>query len=112
MARQSLRNLDEGNSFHGAHIMKARAHVLVSGFVQGVFFRFETVKRARHRRVTGWVRNLPDGRVEAVFEGEKNDVDEMISFCRRGPPGAIVKDLTLYWEEPTGQFEDFRIHYR
>jgi len=92
--------------------MKIRVHVFVSGFVQGVFFRFETMKRARQRRVTGWVRNLPDGRVEAIFEGEKTDVEEVVSFCRRGPPGAVVKDLRTYLEKPTGEFKDFTVRYR
>jgi len=91
--------------------MKVRVHVFVSGWVQGVFFRSETMRRARRRNVTGWVRNLPDGRVEAVFEGQKTDIDEMLSFCRRGPPGAIVKDVKIYWEEPTEEFKDFKIGY-
>ena len=91
--------------------MKVRAHVYVSGLVQGVFFRYETMRNARRRNVTGWVRNLPDGRVEAVFEGEKSDVEAMISFCRRGPPGAMVRDVKVTWEKPTGEFKDFRIIY-
>lgn len=91
--------------------MKVRTYVFVSGLVQGVFFRFETMRRARRRNVTGWVRNLPDGRVEAVFEGKKTDVEEMVSFCQVGPPGAVVRDVKVYWEEPTGQFKNFRILY-
>ena len=91
--------------------MKVKAHVFISGLVQGVFFRSETMKKARQRRVTGWVRNLPDGRVEAVFEGEKIDVEEMLSFCRRGSSGAIVKDVKIYWEEPTEESKDFKIGY-
>ena len=91
--------------------MRVRVHVFVSGFVQGIFFRYETRKMAYRRNVTGWVRNLFDGRVEAVFEGEKKDVDEMITFCRRGPQGAMVKDVKISWEEPTGEFRDFQIRY-
>jgi len=91
--------------------MKTRVHVFVGGFVQGVFFRSETMRRARQRRVTGWIKNLPDGRVEAVFEGERADVDEMLLFCRRGPSGAVVKDVKTYYEEPTGEFKDFRVRY-
>lgn len=91
--------------------MRVRAHVYVSGLVQGVFFRSETVRRARRKSVTGWVRNLLDGRVEAVFEGRETDVEEMISFCHRGAPGAIVKHVEIFWEEPTGEFEDFRVHH-
>jgi len=91
--------------------LRVRAHVFVSGFVQGIFFRYETRKMAYRRNVTGWVRNLSDGRVEAVFEGEKRDVDEMIAFCRRGPEGAVIKDVEISWEEPTGEFRDFQIRY-
>jgi len=91
--------------------MRVRAHVLVTGFVQGVFFRSETMRLARRKGVTGWVRNLPDGRVEAIFEGEENDVNAMISFCRGGPQGAIVKDVRVRWEEPTEEFRDFKITY-
>ncbi|MBS7654692.1 MAG: acylphosphatase [Candidatus Bathyarchaeia archaeon] len=91
--------------------MKVRAHLFISGFVQGVFFRHETRLRAIRNNVTGWVRNLPDGRVEAVFEGEKENVDAMIAFCRRGPPGAVVMKVEVKWEDPTGEFKDFRIKY-
>ncbi|RLI30619.1 acylphosphatase [Candidatus Bathyarchaeota archaeon] len=89
--------------------MKVRAHVIVSGRVQGVFFRYETKKEALKRGVKGWVRNLPTGEVEAVFEGEKEDVEEMIKFCRKGPPLAKVKDVKVSWEEYKGEFEDFKI---
>ena len=91
--------------------MNIRAHVFVSGLVQGVFFRYETRRIARQRNVTGWVGNMPDGRVEAVFEGAKSDVAETVSLCRKGPPGALVRDVKVYWEEPTGEFGDFRIRY-
>lgn len=64
--------------------MKKRAHVYVSGRVQGVFFRATTRDEARSRGITGWVKNLPDGRVEAVFEGEEKKVQEMIDFCHEG----------------------------
>ena len=91
--------------------MKARAHVFVSGRVQGVLFRSETKHEAETRGVKGWVRNLPDGRVEAVFEGEEEDVKALIAFCSRGPLGAIVADVNLTWENHTGKFDDFRIKY-
>ena len=92
--------------------MKVRAHVFISGRVQGVFFRYETRLRAIRNNVTGWVRNLPDGRVEAVFEGEKENVEAMIDFCHRGPPGAIVRKVEVIWEKPTGEFKSFQIrHY-
>ena len=89
--------------------MKARAHVYVSGRVQGVFFRAETADLADRFGLGGWVRNLPDGRVEALFEGEKEDVEKAVEFCRRGPPGAYVRHLDVNWEDWKGEFRDFRI---
>jgi len=89
--------------------VKARAHVLVSGRVQGVLFRAETADVAERLGVNGWVRNLPDGRVEALFEGEKEDVEKTLEFCRRGPPGAYVRDLDVKWEEWKGEFQGFQI---
>ncbi|MEM3578914.1 MAG: acylphosphatase [Candidatus Bathyarchaeia archaeon] len=91
--------------------MKVRAHVFVSGRVQGVFFRHETRREARLRGVKGWIRNLPDGRVEAVFEGEEETVKELIKFCKYGPPGARVTGLEVEWEDYTGEFKDFEIRY-
>jgi acylphosphatase len=91
--------------------LKVRAHVYVSGRVQGVFFRSETQDEALRHGVTGWVRNLPDGKVEAVFEGEKKAVEKLIEFCRRGPPGARVTKVDISWEPYTGEFKDFKIRY-
>ena len=91
--------------------MKVRTHIFVSGMVQGVFFRSETEYEAVKRNVCGWVRNLPDGRVEAVFEGEKEAVEELVGFCRRGPRGARVSRVEVRWEEYTGEFKEFRIRY-
>ncbi len=91
--------------------MFVRAHIVVSGRVQGVFFRSETQDEAHRRNVTGWVRNLPDGRVEAVFEGEKPVVDALIAFCRRGPSGAKVAKIDVAWEPPLSEFKTFSIRY-
>lgn len=91
--------------------MKVRAHVYVGGIVQGVFFRSNTKRMADKLGVKGWVKNLPDGRVEAVFEGEKEAVDSMIEWCHRGPPDAVVKCVDVIWEEYKGEFKDFRIIY-
>ena len=91
--------------------MKARAHVFVTGRVQGVFFRSQTRHIADRYGVNGWVRNLPDGRVEAVFEGEKEAVEALIEFCKRGPSGARVTNVDLSWENYTGTFDRFRIRY-
>ena len=90
--------------------MMVRAHVYVSGRVQGVFFRAKTEYNANRHDITGWVRNLPDGRVEAVFEGEKQQIDVIIEFCKRGPPGAYVRKLDVTWEDWTGEFKEFETH--
>jgi acylphosphatase len=88
-----------------------RAHVFVSGLVQGVFFRMHTKRMADSLNVTGWVRNLPDGRVEAVFEGRRKEVEKMVEWCKRGPSGAVVKDVNVTWQEYRGEFKNFRIMY-
>jgi acylphosphatase len=85
-----------------------RAHVWVSGRVQGVFFRQETYDRARSRGLGGWVRNLPDGRVEAVFEGDPNTVDEMVRWCHGGTDWSTVEDVEVVREDPEG-LEAFEI---
>jgi len=90
---------------------KSRAHVCVEGRVQGVFFRAETNQAAHQYHLTGWVRNLPDGRVEAVFEGESDDVEKMIAWCRQGPPHAVVKKTDIHREEYRGEFHTFSITY-
>ena len=84
-----------------------RTRVLVSGHVQGVFFRDSTREKAQELGLAGWVRNLPDGRVEAVFEGDGDRVEEMVSWCKDGPPDARVQDVSSENEEPEnlGGFE-------
>jgi len=91
--------------------MKVRVHIFISGMVQDVFFRSETRHEAKKRDVKGWVRNIPDGRVEAIFEGEQENVKELIEFCKRGPPGARVTGTNVIWENYTGEFRDFEIRY-
>ncbi len=88
---------------------KTRAHVYVSGRVQGVYFRQNTKNQAQKYGVNGWVSNLEDGRVEAVFEGEEEAVKAVVEFCRRGPKGAVVTDFAVNWEAFKGEFEDFDI---
>jgi acylphosphatase len=77
-----------------------RRHVTIYGFVQGVGFRFAVERAARSRGVAGWVRNRPDGTVEAVFEGEPEDVESLVGFCREGPRGADVERVDLEAELP------------
>jgi len=91
--------------------MPVRAHVYVSGLVQGVFFRAETKAEATRLGVKGWVRNLPDGRVEAVFEGDEEAVKRMIDFCKVGPPGAVVEEVKVIPEDYRGEFNRFEIRY-
>lgn len=79
-----------------------RAHLHISGTVQGVGFRASTRREATDRGVRGWVQNLPDGRVEAVFEGEESDVEGMVDWCRTGPSTASVEDVSVEYEDPTG----------
>ena len=88
-----------------------RVHIYVSGRVQGVFYRSNTRKRALELGLTGWVRNLPDGLVEAVVEGEEDQVDKLVLWCRRGPPSAVVTGLEVERETPTGEFETFRVSF-
>lgn len=89
--------------------MKKRAHVNVFGRVQGVYFRQETMRRADGFGLTGWVRNNPDGSVEAVFEGEEKAVGEMVAWCGRGSGSARVERVETSWESPTGEFSRFEI---
>jgi acylphosphatase len=81
---------------------RIRAHVFVSGRVQGVYYRATTRETARERGVDGWVKNLEDGRVEAVFEGEPDAVEAMIEWCQTGSPQARVNDVEVEYEDPTG----------
>ncbi len=91
--------------------MRSRVHITVSGRVQGVFFRANTVDVARRLGLVGFVRNLPDGRVEVVAEGEEEKLRELIAWCHQGPPLARVAEVKVRWETPTGEFTDFRIAY-
>ena len=91
--------------------MKKRAHVWVSGRVQGVFFRATTRKEAQKRGVNGWVKNLSDGRVEAIFEGEEEKVKEMVDFCHEGSSSARVNEVEVEWEDYKDEFSDFGIRY-
>jgi acylphosphatase len=88
---------------------RVRARVLISGRVQGVSFRAYARDKARAAGVEGWVRNLPDGRVEAVFEGTRSAVQRMVTWCYSGPALAAVEKVDITWEEPTGREGSFAI---
>lgn len=90
---------------------QVRVRVLIEGRVQGVFFRAHTRDEARLRGLKGWVRNLPDGRVEALFEGDKEAVNAMLAWCRQGPRYAYVDNVEIDWQPYRGDLTDFRIAY-
>ena len=90
---------------------KVRAHAIISGRVQGVFFRMETKRAADRFGVSGWVRNLRDGTVEAVFEGDRDRVDATLEWCKEGPPHAQVSDVKVDWEDFAGEFNGFDVTY-
>ncbi len=88
---------------------KKAVRVIIEGIVQGVFFRAYTQKAAFEYGVNGWVRNLPDGRVEAFFEGEKDRVDKMIAWCYKGSPSSRVENVTVEEVPYEGKYSDFKI---
>jgi len=90
---------------------KTRAHAIISGRVQGVFFRMETKRAADRFGVFGRVRNLKDGTVEAVFEGDQDRVDAILDWCRQGPARADVADVNVTWNDYTGEFKGFDISF-
>ena len=90
---------------------KRRAHVWISGRVQGVFFRAHVHEEAGRRGLAGWVRNLPDGRVEAVFEGDSNKVEAMLDWCRSGSPLSRVEKVDVREETFQGEGTGFEIRY-
>ncbi|MFZ7128058.1 MAG: acylphosphatase [Desulfobacterales bacterium] len=90
---------------------RSRAHVMISGRVQGVIFRDATRRKASGLGVNGWVRNTRDGRVEALFEGSTRDVDEMLRWCRQGSPSARVDNVEVTREEFQGDQDSFSIRY-
>lgn len=91
--------------------MKARAHLYISGRVQGVSYRWFACDIASSLILTGWVKNLRDGRVEAVFEGDREAIENAIVECRQGPPSALVRDVEVMWENPLEGFDDFEIRH-
>ncbi len=90
---------------------KSRARVIIKGIVQGVNFRYYTQREAQKNSVNGWVGNLPDGSVTAVFEGDEEDVEKMVQWCRRGPSSAHVTELIAQPEEYRGEFSSFSVKF-
>ena len=91
--------------------MKSRAHIFVSGVVQGVYFRDFTRSHAIVLGLTGWVRNVSDGRVEAVVEGEREKIDHLLERLRSGPPASRVDDVQVEGEDYSGEFGNFQVRY-
>ncbi len=90
--------------------MNKQLHLIISGRVQGVFFRHHTKKLAKKLNFMGWIRNNPDGTVELIAEGEEEKLKQLIEFCKKGPSSANVKDLKITWKECQNQYRDFIIN--
>ena len=90
---------------------EARAHIFIDGRVQGIFYRGFTRELARNLGLDGWVRNLRDGRVEAVFEGDKKMIEKAVKKCYIGPPGASVTHIEVKWEPYEGDLKGFSVRY-
>jgi acylphosphatase len=88
-----------------------RVHVIVQGRVQGVYFRASARDRARQLSLSGWVRNRADGSVEIIAEGEKIRLEQLVVWCHGGPPGAVVTDIEVEWQEATREFTGFVVRY-
>ena len=89
-----------------------RVHAIVHGYVQGVNFRYHTVRTARRLGLTGWVTNRRDGTVETVAEGDRSDLEDFVDFLHRGSPAARVEQVDPEWESPRGDFHGFGVRYR
>jgi acylphosphatase len=87
----------------------ARVNLFVTGYVQGVFFRASTLEQAQSLNLTGWVKNLPDGAVEVVAEGSRYALEELVSWCRQGPPAAEVEDVVVRWGDYRDEFRTFMV---
>jgi len=92
-------------------VAKARAHLMIRGRVQGVFYRAETMDQARALGLVGWVRNRRDGAVEVVAEGERDRIEQLIAWCWQGPSLAHVTEVEVEWLAPAGEFSEFRVAY-
>lgn len=89
--------------------MVKRIHVIVKGIVQGVYYRYNALKKAEEYHLTGWVRNRADKSVEMVCEGTEENINNILRWCKKGPEGAHVREIETIWEQYTGEFNDFKI---
>jgi len=92
-------------------MVQKRIHIFVTGRVQGVFFRQSTRVMAIKNNVNGWIRNLDDGRVEIVAEGENQNIDNLVNWCKTGPANSRVDEFELSNEDPISEFENFEVKY-
>ena len=92
-------------------MVEKRAEVTISGHVQGVYFRANTRDRAKRFGLKGWVKNLANGNVKAVLEGDENDIESLINWFHKGPPMARVDDVKVDWKDPSREFERFKIRH-
>ncbi len=88
---------------------QAKVNLIVTGKVQGVFFRASTLERAQSLNLTGWVKNLPDGSVEVSAEGSRFSLEDLVTWCRQGPPDAEVEDVIVRWGKYEGEYRTFMI---
>jgi len=89
--------------------MDAHAHIIVSGMVQGVGYRYFVIRTARKLDLTGWVKNLPNGEVEIEAEGAKGNIESLIKELPVGNPSAVVRNVDVNWSKPTGKYSDFDV---
>jgi len=88
-----------------------RVHIFISGIVQGIFFRSNIKERANKLNLKGFVKNLSNGKVEAVFEGKEENINEILKFCKKGPQGAKIKDIEIREEKVSNEFNSFEVRY-
>ena len=88
-----------------------RAHIIITGLVQGVYYRVTTKQKADSLGLSGWVKILPDGNVEVIVEGNKEEIEQLIDWCRQGPPGAKVDGVEVKWSPCRNEYQGFDIFF-
>jgi acylphosphatase len=104
-------NKNTGRDINKNNENNIRAHIVVNGKVQGVYFRQNTQRVCSRYGVTGWISNQADGSVETVLEGDRDSVEKVIEWCKVGPPNARVEEFDLRYDRYTGEFQGFKINY-